>query len=166
MLRIGAMGGTVACGAGGEMRVKVDSPDGEWRVAVARSLGGSEWKSGGISDVADVSTFRLDPSSHSFLVLASDGIWGVLDEEGSEGGATQGQTQGATEEGGVSSAAPLNGDKTAARRSKGVVLRVAAARSAGMSAGDIAEGLVRCAEREGGTDNASCIVLLLGRVEG
>ena len=125
---------------------------------------------GGISDVADVSTFRLDPSSHSFLVLGSDGIWGVLDEESSEGGATpgqtQGQTQGATEEGGVSSAAPLNGDKTAARRSKGVALRVAAARSAGMSAGDIAEGLVRCAEREGGTDNASCIVLFLGRVEG
>ena len=49
-----------------------------------------------------------------------------------------------------------------AARSRGVAWRVAAARAAGKSAGDIADGLVRCAAREGGTDNASCIVLLLG----
>ena len=82
---------------------------------------------------ADVTTLRLD-ESHTFLVLASDGVWGVLDQlaEGS------------------------------AARSRGVAWRVAAARAAGKSAGDIADGLVRCAAREGGTDNASCIVLLLG----
>jgi len=123
----------VRCGSGGEMRVAVNTPAGKWQVAVARALGGSEWRGGGISDAADVTTLRLD-ESHTFLVLASDGVWGVLDQlaEGS------------------------------AARSRGVAWRVAAARAAGKSAGDIADGLVRCAAREGGTDNASCIVLLLG----
>ena len=134
MQRIDAMGGKLRCSTGGQMRVSVNSPSGLWQVAVARALGGSEWRGGGISDVADVRTLRLD-ESHRFLVLASDGIWGVLDE--------------------------CAGDD-AAERSRGVALRVAAARAAGASAGDIAEGLVRCAEREGGTDNASCVVLLLG----
>ena len=133
--RIGSIGGSIGCGSGGEMRVAVDSPSGLWQVAVARALGGSEWQGGGISNVAEASTIRLD-DSHKFLVVASDGVWGVLDD-------------------------PSASD--AAERSEGVAWRVAAARAAGTSAGDIAEALVRCAEREGGSDNASCIVLLLGQ---
>ena len=47
------------------------------QVAVARALGGSEWRGAGISDAADVSTLRLSPSDR-VLVLASDGVWGPL----------------------------------------------------------------------------------------
>ena len=109
-----------------------------WRVqgdlAVSRAFGDCHLKAYGVSATPELSAITLTPRD-AFLVLASDGIWGVLDE--------------------------CSGDD-AAERSRGVALRVAAARAAGASAGDIAEGLVRCAEREGGTDNASCVVLLLG----
>ena len=131
--RIESVGGETRCGPGGDMRVAVDSPSGLWQVAVARALGGSEWRGGGITNVAETSILRLD-RSHRFLVLASDGVWGVLDEESAEG---------------------------AAARSEGVAWRVAAARAEGTCAGAIAEGIIRLCEREGGTDNASCVVLLL-----
>ena len=131
--RIRALGGDVVCAANGEMRVRVDGEYGLWNVAIARSLGGSEWRGGGISDAAEGATVRRAPR-HRFLVLATDGVWGALDDAAAE---------------------------TAVERSQTVVLQAAAALEAGTSAGDVADGLVRCAGRSGGTDNASCIVVLL-----
>ena len=50
---------------------------------------------------------------------------------------------------------------TCAQRSR-VAWEVGAAQAAGASARQIAESLVRRADDAGGTDNASCVVLLLG----
>ena len=136
--RIVNMGGQVRCAAGGMTRVSISSPEGDWQVAVARALGGSEWKGGGITDAADVSSLRLD-ARHRFLVLASDGVTGPLED----GGKTD-----------------------MAGRSAPIAWRVAAAQAAGARAGAIAQGLVACAASEGGSDNATCIVLLLGDVSG
>jgi serine/threonine protein phosphatase PrpC len=62
--------------------VAVDAPSvghgAVFRVAVARALGGSEWLAGRISNAADVTTLRL-PSDASAVVVATDGLWGVLD---------------------------------------------------------------------------------------
>ena len=116
------------------MRVAVESAEGRWQVAVARALGGSEWKGGGITDAADVTSFRL-ASRHRFLLLATDGVIGPLEDAGRF---------------------------EFAERSEPIAWRIAAAQEAGSRATAIAQGLVACADREGGTDNASCIVLLLG----
>jgi serine/threonine protein phosphatase PrpC len=117
------------------MRVAVETEDGLWQVAVGRALGGSEWRDAGIIDVADCEMVRLEPR-HRFLVLATDGVWGPLDKSLRE---------------------------SSTERSEPVAFQVAGAQAAGSRAGDIAQGLVRCAERECGSDNASCVVLLLGR---
>ena len=123
--RLEASGGKVKCGAGGEMRVLVPGETGTWQVAVSRALGGSEWADGGISNAADVRVTSVgeDDLVGGCLVLASDGIWGVLSSED-------------------------------------VMRRVVAARAAGKMSGDIAEGLIRCAEQQGGTDNTSCVVII------
>lgn len=80
--RIRASGGRVECAPGGSFRVAVDAPsvgrDALFRVAVARALGGSEWLAGRISNAADVATLSL-PSDTSAAVVATDGVWGVLD---------------------------------------------------------------------------------------
>lgn len=115
------------------MRVAVDSPAGRWRVAVARALGGSEWRNGGIIDTADVTNMQL-LDDHRFLIVASDGIWGTLDEMSA---------------------------RSMPKRSRRIASQVMSAQAAGVSAGDVADQLVRCAAREGGTDNASCIVMYL-----
>ena len=60
----------------------VDSPEGRWQVAIARSLGGSQWRNAGISNVADTYQTSLDALAGGFIVLASDGIWASLDSEG------------------------------------------------------------------------------------
>ena len=112
-----------------------------WRVAVARALGGSEWRAGGISDAADVTTLSLG-EHHRFVVVASDGIWGALDALGSD------------ESGG-----------SYAERSERVVYLTQQARAAGRSACEAAQALVRSAYKEGGTDNAGCVVLYLGRTD-
>lgn len=80
--RIRASGGTVHCTIGGIERVSVlsTSLNCEVGVACARALGGSEWLSGRISNAADVSHFRLR-SSASEIILATDGLWGVLAAE-------------------------------------------------------------------------------------
>jgi serine/threonine protein kinase/serine/threonine protein phosphatase PrpC len=80
--RIRASGGLVECAPGGSFRVTVDAPsvggDAVFRVAVARALGGSEWLAGRISNAADVATLSL-PADTSLAVVATDGLWGVLD---------------------------------------------------------------------------------------
>ena len=134
MERISQMGGKVECGAGGIGRVMVESEQGTFQVAVARALGGSEWKGGGITDAAEVSTARLAPQ-HRFLVLCTDGVTGPLEDAGKS---------------------------TFAERSAPIAWRVAAAVDAGCRAGDVAEGLVRDAIRRDGSDNASCVVLMFG----
>ena len=132
--RIASVGGAVECTQGSEPRVQVESPDGTWRVAVARALGGSEWRAGGVSDSAESATLRLAPR-HRCLLLATDGVTGPLEDP------SQGSSEG---------------------RSEPIARRAAAAAAAGMRAGEIANGLVACAAAAGGTDNASCVVLLLG----
>jgi serine/threonine protein phosphatase PrpC len=136
--RIAAGGGTLACGVGGSMRVTVESPEGNWQVAVARALGGTEWRSGGIINTADVQTIQLEPR-HRYILLASDGIWGALDSASTEAGWTN-----------------------SLARSERVAFAASAAFRAGGSAGSVAEGLTRLAASEGGTDNACCIALRLG----
>jgi len=131
--RIRAFGGEVACSTGGAWRVKVISTEGLFQVAVARSLGGSEWRGAGISNAADLSTLSLEELHGGFIVLASDGIWGPLDSTGA----------------------------TAAERSEGVARRVCASRARGESASRIAQELVQAAAAAGGTDNACSIVILL-----
>lgn len=83
--RIRASGGSVDCSPGGTFRVGVAAPsigpDAVFRVAVARALGGSEWLAGRISNAADVAMIRLPPNA-CFAILATDGLWGVLDEVG------------------------------------------------------------------------------------
>ena len=81
-------------------------------------------------------TLRLRPE-HRFLLLASDGIIGPLEDASKD---------------------------EFAERSAPLAWRVAAAQAAGSRAGDIAQGLVACAEREGADDNMTCLLLLLGAV--
>jgi len=118
---------------GGTWRVEVDSPEGLWQVAVARALGGTEWRAAGISDAADVQTLTLGPE-HQLLVVASDGVWGVDDEAG----------------------------PSYAERSEGSVYLAVAARAAGRSAGEAAHEVVARARKYGSTDNAGCVVVYLG----
>lgn len=134
--RIANLGGRVRCASNGAMRVAVDSTEGRWQVAVARAVGGSEWKAGGITDAAEVYSVQLHPR-HRFLVLATDGVIGPLEDAGRPAA-------------------------TCAARSEPIAWRVAAAQEAGTRAEAIADALVACAARDGGTDNASCVVLLLG----
>ena len=102
-------------------------------MAVARALGGTEWRAAGISDAADVQTLTLGPE-HRLLVVASDGVWGVDDEAG----------------------------PSYAERSEGSVYLAAAARASGRSAGEAAHEVVARARKYGSTDNAGCVVLYLG----
>ena len=133
--RIREGGGSVACSAGGVYRVAVDSPEGSWMVAVPRALGGSQWAGAGICDTADVTTLRLDPS-HAFIVLASDGVWGPFDGVG-------GEAEGAE------------------RVACFVAEARATSRAPVPSAGEVAEMVVTRAEADGGTDNASCLIVYL-----
>lgn len=133
MQRIEGGGGRVGCMAGGDWRVAVESAEGRFQVAVARALGGTEWQAGGIINSADVTSLVLN-ENHRFLILASDGIWGPLDTPSG---------------------------CTAAERSEWAIWQTAAAWASGRSAGEIAADFVRLAERAGGTDNASCLVLAL-----
>ncbi|KAL1495982.1 hypothetical protein AB1Y20_014622 [Prymnesium parvum] len=131
--RITAAGGEVSC-ANGQWRVKVESPAGSWLVAVARSLGGSEWRGARISDVADVHTMDLEGLDGGFIVLASDGVWGALDSAGT----------------------------TSAQRSEAVVNFIfREAHIHRKSASEIAQDLNQRAYRAGSTDNACSIVLFL-----
>jgi len=130
--RLAAEGRSFGC-VGGTWRVEVDSPAGLWQVAVARALGGTEWRAAGISDAADVQTLTLGPE-HRLLVVASDGVWGVDDEAG----------------------------PSYAERSEGSVYLAAAARASGRSAGEAAHEVVARARKYGSTDNAGCVVLYLG----
>jgi len=92
--RITAAGGSVGC-ENGAFRVKI----GEWRLAVPRCLGDREWAEGGVSNAADTYTWALDDEPPSpadvdadgrtgqlcapgpSLVVATDGVWGVLTNE-------------------------------------------------------------------------------------
>ena len=130
--RLAAEGRSFGC-VGGTWRVEVDSPEGLWQVAVARALGGTEWRAAGISDAADVQTLTLGPE-HQLLVVASDGVWGVDDEAG----------------------------PSYAERSEGSVYLAAASRAAGRSAGEAAHEVVARARKYGSTDNAGCVVVYLG----
>jgi hypothetical protein len=85
-------------------------------VAVARALGGTDWRNGGISDVADYARVSVRPR-HRFVLLASDGVVSAL-EDGSK--------------------------DASADRSEPLAWRVAAAQAAGVRAADIARGLVTC----------------------
>ena len=104
-------------------------------VAVPRALGGSQWAGAGICDTADVTTLRLDPS-HAFIVLASDGVWGPFDGVG-------GEAEGAE------------------RVACFVAEARATSRAPVPSAGEVAEMVVTRAEADGGTDNASCLIVYL-----
>ena len=137
--RLTAEGKVVECAAGRTWRVGVETSEGTWRVAVARALGGSEWRAAGISDAADVTTLSLG-EHHRFVVVASDGVWGALDDLGGDGGGG-----------------------SYAERSERVVYLTQQARAEGRSAGEAAEALVRSAYKEGSTDNAGCVVLYLGQ---
>jgi len=137
--RIHASGGSVECFPGGDWRVAVDSPVGVWRVGVARSLGGSEWQAGCISNVADVATSRIEalqPDDVAYAVIATDGVWGTL--------------------------GPLESCPCSAAASKHVISIVDSARSRGLGAGDAAQEVLTCAKREGETDNATCLIIYLG----
>lgn len=131
--RITSAGGHVHC-VGGDWRVTVDSPEGQWQVGVARALGGTEWNGAGISDTADVSAISLSALRDGFVVLASDGIWGALDGVGED----------------------------EAQRSEEVVNLVFRQLNLhGKSASEVAQELNERASRAGGNDNKCTILIRL-----
>lgn len=131
--RINSLGGRVDC-SGGDWRVKVKTNEGTWLLGVARAMGGSEWRSAGVTDTADVTSINLNELVGGFIVLASDGIWGELDSPGSNSAQCSEVVASIVHE---------------------------EVHVLGHSASQIAHALVQRAARAGGTDNACCIVLRL-----
>ena len=135
--RVRAVGGTVECSAGG-WRVEVDSPCGLWRVAVARSLGGTEWLAGGISNAAEVAWPYLSPLRPNldiaYVIVATDGVWGAFDA--------------------LAAADSLRGPEE-------VAAIVDWARTSGLGAGEAAQAVISAATRKRSTDNKACCVLYL-----
>jgi serine/threonine protein phosphatase PrpC/serine/threonine protein kinase len=73
MARIALAGGEVSCKMG-TYRVHA----GDWRLNLARSLGGTEWLNAGILPEPDVSSTVLS-DVHDAVIVASDGLWTTVD---------------------------------------------------------------------------------------
>lgn len=90
MKRITDAGGEVSCKLG---RARVHAAD--WTLALSRSLGGSEWRSACIIPQPDVTTLRLT-DVNTAVIVASDGLWCVIDNDRAaalvEGWRIQGKT--------------------------------------------------------------------------